>query len=323
MTTPEITIVVPAHNESASLAPLVAQLLKRMDMLAIRCEVVIVNDGSTDDTATVIETLASQTPQIKSIHFSRNFGKEAAMAAGMESALGQAVLFIDADMQHPPELIEKMVEAWRSGAHVVNAQKRTRSTEHFAYRWCARLFNQGMSSALQFDMSGASDYKLLDRKVVQALLDCPERVRFFRGLVAWVGFKQVSVAFDVAPRVAGQSSWSTRSLLRYTLQNLLAFSSAPLYWVAVMGFLMALLSFAMLLQTLYTYLFSNVAVGFTTVIALQVILGGMVLCALGVLAAYVGLIYEEVKRRPMYVINPSAHVGLSTVATQEHQRRDS
>jgi dolichol-phosphate mannosyltransferase len=303
MNTPEISVVVPAFNESANLEPLVSRLLGGFRSVSCTCEILIVNDGSTDGTLEAAAALESQHPEVRAIHFARNFGKEAALAAGMDAALGRATLFMDADLQHPPELVQQMVLAWRRGAQVVNAVKRHRSAEPLLYRWCARLFNHSMSTALRSNMAGASDYKLLDRCVIQALLDCPERVRFFRGLVAWVGFRQERLEFDVPDRHAGQSSWSSWALLRYTLRNLLAFSSAPLYWVAATGFIMAVLSFAMLMQTLYNYFIAGAAVGFTTVIALQVMLGGMVLSALGVMAAYMALIYEEIKRRPLYVVN--------------------
>lgn len=303
MTQPEISIVIPAFNESANLGVLVDRLLSSLQLLHCTCEILIVNDGSTDTTAQTLANLERQHPSVRAIHFARNFGKEAALDAGMRGSTGLAVLFMDADLQHPPELLAQMVHAWRQGAHVVNAIKRRRGAEPLLYRWCAKWFNLGMSASLQLNMAGASDYKLLDRRVVQALLDCPERVRFFRGMVAWVGFQQENITFDVAARHAGESSWSTPALVRYTLRNLLAFSSAPLYWVAVTGLAMAVLSFAMFVQTLYTYFFTGAAVGFTTVISLQVMLGGVVLSALGIIAAYLALIYEEVKRRPMYVIN--------------------
>ncbi len=306
MIPPELSVVVPAYNEAANLPTLVRRLCAGMAAIGCVCEIIVVDDGSTDATAEVAEALAHEFPRLRLLRFSRNFGKEAALAAGMDAAVGRGVLFIDADLQHPPELAQDMVAAWRAGAQVVDAVKRRRGREPWYYRLCAALFNRGMSRALDFDMSGASDYKLLDRRVVHALLACPERVRFFRGMVAWVGFERAVVEFDVADRHAGDSSWSPRALLRYTLRNLLAFSSAPLYWVALTGFAMAVLSFVMLLQTLYVYLFGEAAVGFTTVIALQVVLGGMILGALGILAAYQALIYEEAKRRPAYVVADSA-----------------
>ena len=318
MTQPEISIVIPAFNESANLGPLVARLLSSLPSPDCTCEIVIVNDGSTDATAQTLLQLERLHPQVRSIQFARNFGKEAALAAGMQAATGRAVLFMDADLQHPPELVAQMVNAWRQGAHVVNAIKRRRGAEPLIYRWCAKLFNHGMSASLQFNMAGASDYKLLDRRVIQALLDCPERVRFFRGMVAWVGFRQESIMFDVATRHAGETSWSTPALVRYTLRNLLAFSSAPLYWVAATGLAMAVLSFVVLMQTLYTYFFTGAAVGFTTVISLQVMLGGVVLSALGIIAAYLALIYEEVKKRPMYIINQP---DTTTPRPREHAHR--
>lgn len=303
MTDVEISVVVPAYNESDNLPALVDRLLTAMGALACTCEIILVNDGSRDNTAEVADALAIQHAVVKVLHFSRNFGKEAALAAGMDVAVGRGVLFMDADLQHPPELMVQMVTAWREGAQVVNAVKRSRGDESALYRICSRLFNWGMSAAISGDMAGSSDYKLLDRSVIQALLECSERVRFFRGLVAWVGFVQVNIEFDVAQRHAGEPSWPLRSLLRYTLHNLLAFSSAPLYWLALVGLVMSALSCVLLVQTLYNYLMGLSAPGFTTIISLQIILSGVILFALGVIAVYIAMIYTEIKRRPTYVIN--------------------
>jgi len=270
--------------------------------LACTFEIILVNDGSKDNTAEIAERLARQNPVVKPLHFARNFGKEAALTAGMDIASGRGVLFMDADMQHPPELVEQMVQAWREGAQVVNAVKRSRGDESRLYRLCSRVFNFGISAAIGSDMTGSSDYKLLDRCVIRALRDFPERVRFFRGLVAWVGFAQVRIEFDVAQRHAGTTSWPIASLLRYTLHNLLAFSSAPLYWVALVGAGMSVLSGVLLLQTLYKHLMGLSEPGFTTVISLQIILSGMILCALDVISVYIAMIYTETKSRPAYVI---------------------
>lgn len=316
MTGPEISVVVPAYNEARNLPALVDRLMSALKPLSCTAEVILVNDGSSDDTAEVAERLARQNPAVKPLHFSRNFGKEAALSAGMNAAVGRGILFMDADLQHPPELIAQMVEAWRGGAQVVNAVKRSRGDESTLYRLCSRLFNWGMTAAVSSDMTGSSDYKLLDQCVVHALRECPERVRFFRGLVAWVGFVQVRVEFDVAQRHAGSTSWPVASLLRYTLHNLLAFSSAPLYWVALVGAGMSVLSGVLLVHTLYNHLMGLAAPGFTTVIALQIILSGMILCALGVISMYVAMIYTEVKRRPTYVI------GNRTLPTADPDRRD-
>lgn len=302
MITPEISVVIPAYNEGRNLAELVNKLSARLRVISSSHEIIVVNDGSRDDTQEVAELLALSYPEVRPLHLSRNFGKESALAAGMDVAQGRAVLFIDADLQHPPELIDEMIHSWRAGAQVVNAIKRNRGQESIAYKLCSSLFNWAMTAAVTTEMAGSSDYKLLDRCVVQALQECPERVRFFRGLVAWVGFTQAQIEFDVEKRHAGMTSWPIRHLISYTLQNLLAFSSAPLYWVAFLGAGMSILSCILLAQTLYNYLMGLATPGFTTVISLQIILSGMILCALGVIAVYIAMIYKEVKRRPVYVI---------------------
>ncbi len=302
MNTPEISVVIPAYNEGRNLTELVNKLFARLSAISSSHEIIIVNDGSKDDTHEVAEVLALSYPNVRTLHLSRNFGKESALAAGMDVALGHAVLFMDADLQHPPELIDEMIRSWRAGAQVVNAIKRSRGKESIAYKLCSSLFNWAMTAAVSNEMAGSSDYKLLDRCVVQALQECPERVRFFRGLVAWVGFTQARIEFDVEKRHSGVTSWPIRYLISYTFQNLLAFSSAPLYWVAFLGAGMSILSCVLLAQTLYNYLMGLATPGFTTVISLQIILSGMILCALGVIAVYIAMIYKEVKRRPVYVI---------------------
>jgi dolichol-phosphate mannosyltransferase len=297
-----LSIVVPAYNEAANLDALVEQLSTRALALSDRLEIVIVNDGSRDDTAGKIIELEASYPFVRGIHFSRNFGKEAALEAGLEQAQGDAVLFVDADLQHPPTLIPSMIAEWRAGADVVNARKRDRGTESMLYGAASRLFYRVFSKAAGGDFRGASDYKLIDRQVADAVKQCQERNRFFRGLVAWVGFRQVDLPFDVQPRAMGEASWSTWQLMRYSISNLLSFSSLPLVAVAIAGLSMTAISFLLLMQTLIRYLMGNAQDGFTTVIVSQAAFSGVILLAVGVLAMYVARLYDEQKRRPVYIV---------------------
>ncbi|MDS4022559.1 MAG: glycosyltransferase family 2 protein [Candidatus Competibacter sp.] len=265
-------------------------------------EIVIVNDGSSDGTEAYLATVSVENPNVRAINLSRNFGKEAALAAGLASAGGQCLAFIDADLQHPPELIAMMYAEWRRGSDVVNAVKRQRATEPGLYRWLAQAFNRLMTETIGSDMSGASDYKLIDRQVAEVLLNCTERNRFFRGLVAWVGFKVANVEFDVHKREVGDSKWSLWSLIRYSITNIVSFSSMPLRAVGIAGFIMAALGVVLLAQTLIRYAMGEAAIGFTTVIAVQILLSGMVLTALGVISIYLSHMYEEQKQRPIFII---------------------
>lgn len=298
----ELSVVVPAFNEADMLPRFVDALDRVLDTLAVRAELVIVNDGSQDNTEQVLQAIARERPGVVPVNFSRNFGKEAALAAGLAVATGECVVFMDADLQHPPEVLPDMLARWREGYDVVNGRKRRRSQEPALYRRFAHLFNGLMSAAVGGDMAGASDFKLLDRQVVNTLLQFPERNRFFRGLVTWVGYRVADVEFDVQEREIGATKWSLRGLLRYSLSNLLAFSSLPLVAVAYVGFITVGLGSLLLIQTFYRYFSGTAAIGFTTVIAVQVTLGGMILLALGVIAIYMARMYDEQKQRPMFVI---------------------
>lgn len=298
----EVSMVVPAFNEQDNLRTIVGVLEKILRQCTSSFEILIVNDGSRDRTEETLAELEAEFDFVRAVNLSRNFGKEAAMGAGLESANGNCIIFIDADLQHPPELIPEMLARWRTGADVVNAVKRDRGDESLFYRAFAGIFNQIMSSSIGTDVSGACDYKLIDRQVATALLDCPERNRFFRGLVAWVGFKVVNVLFDVQERNAGVTKWSPLSLIKYSIRNVLAFTSMPLIGVAYTGFLVVFMGLLLLLQTLFNFMSGHALSGFTTVIVVQILLSGMILFALGIIAIYMARMYDEQKCRPMFLI---------------------
>jgi glycosyltransferase involved in cell wall biosynthesis len=314
-----LSIIVPAFNEVEALPRLVVEVGRVMADLQCRYELVIVNDGSSDGTEACLAKLSHMYPSIiTAVNLSRNFGKEAAMAAGLETARGQALVFIDADLQHPPELLARMYDQWRSGSDIVNAVKRKRANEPGLYIWLANAFNRLMTGMIGRDMSGASDYKLIDRQVADVLMECPERNRFFRGLVAWVGFDEANIEFDVQEREHGDSKWSLWSLVRYSVTNMVSFSSWPLRAVGMVGFVTAALGMLLLIQTLVRYAMGEAASGFTTVIAIQLLLSGMLLTALGVISVYLSQMYEEQKQRPLFIIKRPRVLGPPRVdATDE------
>jgi polyisoprenyl-phosphate glycosyltransferase len=298
---PTLSIILPVYNEADVIQDALDGIRAAVTELDLSFELVVVDDGSTDRTLNIINEASKNDPRVVPVFFSRNFGKEAALAAGLQHARGDAVVLMDADLQHPPSVISEMVAKWHEGFDVVNAVKKDRGDQSIFYRLFAGAFNRLMGAALQQSFSGASDFKLLDRQAVDAVNNCGERSRFFRGLVAWVGFRTASVSFDVADRAAGYAKWSALSLIRYSLKNLVAFTSLPLKVISLFGFLTVLLSVCLGIQTLYNYLSGRAVSGFTTVILLLILIGGVILVSIGVVGIYIAQIYHEQKQRPVYV----------------------
>ncbi len=313
---PELSVVLPMYNEQAALGLALLAISQQLAATGRTFELVCVDDGSRDRTLACLQELALTEPRVQVVALSRNFGKEGAMAAGLEVARGQAVLLMDADLQHPAELIPRMVALWTEGYDVVSAVKERRADESWLYRRLAAVFNHLMGGAAGRSFQGASDFKLLDRQVVEALRACPERSRFFRGLVAWVGFRTVEVPFQVAERVAGESKWSAAGLVRYSARNLLSFTAFPLRLVALVGFVTLLAGFGLGLQTLVLYATGRAVTGFTTVILLQLILGGLILTSVGVIAVYLSEVYDEVKGRPVFLVRRDRELGRPSAPTE-------
>jgi glycosyltransferase involved in cell wall biosynthesis len=300
---PDITVVVPLHNEAESLERLTKELVAALDQLDMRSEVVFVDDGSTDDTAARLTEIARQRPGlIVPVRLSRNFGKENALAAGLTAARGRAVIVMDGDLQHPPALIPQLVSRWQSGADVVNAVKADRGKEGVFHRLFARAFYALIGGAIGQRMESQSDFKLLDRQVVENILTFPEQHRFFRGLVAWVGFRVDEVPFQVQGRAAGRPSLTGLRLVGYAVRNLMAFSSLPLRAIAWFGFITTALAAILAVQTLYNWAAGRAISGFTTAILVTLIIGGVNLVCLGIVAVYLSVMYDELKRRPAFIV---------------------
>jgi len=301
----KVTLIVPIFNEADVIADFCVELTSVTNKITqkkqVSFEILLVDDVSSDNPAEIIQKMTKDKDLFTGIYFSRNFGKEAAMLAGIEYATGDAAIIIDADFQHPAELISDMVEKWQDGFHVVDAVKRKRAESSFLNTVMASIFNRIMSLSTGRDMAGASDFKLLDRQVIDAIKAMPEKNRFFRGLVAWAGFDVSQIIFDTLPRRAGEKKWPIRSLLNYAINNIVAFTSLPLKIMGLVGFVLALGGGGLLLQTMIRY-FSGLAVeGFTTVIAIQLITGGFILISIGVISLYLSKIYNEIKGRPIYI----------------------
>ena len=299
---PLLSIVVPSYNEEANIENTAKVLTEILEENKIAYEILFVNDGSTDETYEKIEAQSKENPRIKGISFSRNFGKEASIFAGLEYAIGDAVVVMDCDLQHPAELIPKMYNLWLEGYEVVEGIKSSRGKEGKFHRFCAGLFYDIMSKLIKMDMRSTSDYKLLDRKVVNVLVSLPERNTFFRALSFWVGFKTVKVEYEVKERLYGSTKWSFASLIRYAINNATSFSTLPLQMVTMLGVISILFSIVLGIQTLIRYLTGNSLEGFPTVILLILLIGGFIMLSLGIIGHYLARIYEEVKGRPKYII---------------------
>lgn len=298
-----LSIVLPAYNEEQNIANTAKVLAECMEGQGIDYELVFVSDGSRDGTYAEILKAAADNPRVKGAQFSRNFGKEAGIFAGLELSAGDAVVVMDCDLQHPPEAIPRMWEKWKAGAEIVEGIKSNRGRESLGYRLSAGLFYKIMSALIKIDMNASSDFKLLDRKVVNVLLELPERNTFFRALTFWAGFRTETVEYEVQERQFGESKWSLWSLMRYAISNATSFSTLPLQLVTVMGVASILGSVVLFVQTLVRYFMGTSVEGFTTVILLILIIGGFIMLSLGVIGHYIARIYEEVKGRPKYIIS--------------------
>ena len=299
----KLSIVLPSYNEEQNIAKTAKVLAELLEKEQIEYELLFINDGSKDATYEEICKAAKENPNVKGVGFSRNFGKEASIFAGLKMATGDAVIVMDCDLQHPPQTILDMWKLWQEGYEVVEGIKTSRGKEGFFHKISAGLFYKIMSALIKVDMNSSSDFKLLDRKVVDVLADLPEKNTFFRALSFWAGFKTTTVEYDVAERQFGESKWSFRSLMKYAISNATSFSTLPLQLVTVMGVISIIFSIILGIQTLVNYILGNAVEGFTTVILLVLIVGGFIMLSLGIIGHYLARIYEEVKGRPKFIIS--------------------
>jgi glycosyltransferase involved in cell wall biosynthesis len=309
--TPSISCILPAFNESRSLPVLLQQLSETLQARFTRWEIVVVNDGSSDDTELALVPWIAR-GNIRYVALSRNFGKEAALTAGLDRARGEIVLLMDADLQHPPALIDDMLAAWRGGADMVYTVRASRADESWlkkvGSRWFYRVVNAGSRTPIPPD---AGDFRLLDRKVVEALKSLPERNRFMKGLYAWVGFPSAVVTYEPNERFAGDSSFSMRSLIRLALTGVTAFTNFPLRLWSAVGAAIAVCSIAggvWIVIEHYTVGSDNVP-GWATLAVSAMFFSGVQLLSIGILGEYVGRIFDEVKQRPVYLVRHDSGEG--------------
>ncbi len=298
-----LSVILPSYNEEKMIpvaADTISAILEREN---IDFELLFVDDGSKDATWENITRAAELNKHVVGVHFSRNFGKEAAMFAGLEKASGDCCVVIDCDLQHPPEKIVEMYRLWEDGYEVVEGIKEDRGEESGFHKFAANSFYGLISKATGMDMSSSSDFKLLDRKVVDTLNKLPERNVFFRALSFWVGFKKATVYYSVRERTEGVSKWSTKSLIKYAITNIGSFSSAPLHIVTVLGFIMLAVAIVFSIISLVQKLTGQALGGFTTVILLLMFSSSIIMISLGIVGYYIARIYDEIKGRPRYIIS--------------------
>ena len=298
-----LSVIIPAYNEEPVIETAYRTISGILTDACIEHEIIFVDDGSKDKTFETISRLAEICPNLRGLHFSRNFGKEAAISAGLAAAEGDCVVVIDCDLQHPPEKIVEMYRLWEEGYEIVEGVKSSRGEEGKMHGFAARAFYSIISSMVGFDMSNASDFKLLDRKVVDILNSIPERKGFFRAISFWVGYRKTSVEFDVCERTAGESKWSTWGLIKYAASNISAYSAAPMQIVTVLGFVMLFIACVIGVWALVDKLGGRALEGMTTVIFITVFIGSILMISLGIIGYYVARIYEEIKGRPKYIVS--------------------
>ncbi len=299
-----LSVIVPAYNEEKCIKRAYSAIHSVLTENNIDSEFIFVDDGSSDHTYEEICELSSKEENISGIRFSRNFGKESAISAGLAAVSGSCAVVIDCDLQHPPEKIVEMYRLWEKGYEIVEGIKRERGQEKKTYRVGAKIFYSVISRMAGFDMANSSDFKLLDRKVVDVLNRMPEK-GFFRAISYWVGYNKTTVEYDVAERVDGQSKWTSQGLIKYALSNISSYSTAPMQTVTVLGFVMLIISVIFGIWALIDKIIGRALEGMTTVIIITIFIGSIIMISLGIIGYYIARIYEEIKGRPKYIISSS------------------
>lgn len=303
----ELSIVIPFHNEEPNIDHLFERLSAIVNRLNISYEIICIDDGSRDNTLKCLINHHYGDPAIKVVSFSRNFGKEIALTAGIDHTQGKAVIPIDADLQDPPELIEQLIDKWREGYDVVYAQRRLRLDDSCLKRLTAKAFYWTIGKVSPVEIpANVGDFRLLDRRVVEALKQMPERTRFMKGLFAWVGFKQCSIPYDRQPRYQGQSKWNYWKLWNFALDGITSFSLIPLKIWTYLGLTISFLAFLYAAYLIIFTLIAGITVpGYISLMVVILFLGGIQLIGLGIIGEYLGRIYEETKQRPLYLVQES------------------
>ena len=308
----KLSVVLPAYNEELMVGKTCRVLAQVLTEAQIPYELVVVNDGSSDRTWEEIQKAGERDANVTGVLFSRNFGKEAAIFAGLAQAGGDVVAVMDCDLQHPPQTLIEMYRLWQDGYEVIEGVKSDRGKEGFLHKECAGFFYDIMSKATKVNMKDASDFKMLDRKAVDSILSMPERNMFVRATSTWVGYKTTSVEFEVQEREAGVSKWSPWTLVKYAFTNIVAFTTFPLQFVTITGVVCFICSLVLMIYSLIQYFAGSAVEGYTTLLMVLLLVGSAMMISLGIIGYYIAKIYEEVKRRPRYIISKVIKNGEQT-----------
>lgn len=300
-----LSVILPVYNEEKNIERAYEAIRDVLKGAKIDFELVYVNDGSKDRSFEKVRELASRVKdgKILGVSFSRNFGKEAAIFSGLSHATGDVCAVMDCDLQHPPETLVEMYRMWEQGFEIIEGVKRSRGKESIFYKSFAKLFYRLISKSTGIEMYRSSDFKMLDRKVVDEYIKLPERNIFFRALSSWLGFKSAVVEFDVKEREYGKTKWSIKSLVKYAVGSITSFTTAPMQFITVSGVVFSLFAIVLAIQSLIRWASGRALEGFTTVILLLLIVGGLLMISLGIIGYYIARIYEEIKGRPRSIVN--------------------
>ncbi len=316
-----ISVVVPVYNEEESLDAFYDAVSRQLNALEIDWELIFVNDGSRDRSMEILRRLSERDSHVGVINFARNFGHQIAITAGSNHALGDAVIIMDADLQHPPEMIPQMISLWREGNHVVYTVRSygeeigwfKKKTSQWFYSFLNRISDTSF-------IPGAADFRLMDRKVVDSLGEMQERSRFVRGMVSWLGFRQTGIPYTANPRAAGTSKYTLRKMIAFAIDGITGFSTKPLRWITYLGLMVASLSIFYACYVLFETIFLGLQTpGWPTLIITVLLLGGVQLISLGVIGEYIGKIYMETKQRPLYVVQERIGVETGAIAEDTNQ----
>lgn len=304
---PDLSIVVPVYNEKENLEHLYERLKTVLAPLGHSYELIFVDDGSSDSTLDVLKSFQKQDGNVRILSFSRNFGHQIALTAGLDYASGKAVISLDADLQHPPELIPELVKRWKDGYDVVYTVRMDSGDTSWFKRITSKVFYRLMNFFSHTHIpEGGADFRLLNRRAVDTLKNIRERNRMLRGLVGWIGFNQIALPYQAAPRRGGAPKYSLLRMARLAMDGLTSFSSAPLYLATIFGFIVSIFSFLYAAYVLYARFFTDMTVpGWTSLVVVVLFLGGVQLICLGIMGEYIGKIYSEMKNRPLYLVRES------------------
>lgn len=310
----DLSIIIPVYNEEDIIENTVIEVECALRPLDYAYEIILVDDGSKDDTWKTIERIEKMKRGgiFKGILFSRNFGKEAALLAGLAYSKGRAVITMDSDLQHPPERIPEFITEWENGYKIVEGVKKSRGNETTIHHVFAGAFYKILSRAVGKDMNNTSDFKLLDREIVDVILKMPEKQMFYRAITAWVGFKSTTVEFNVQKRIYGESKWTAVKLTQYAIRNITSFTSVPLQLITVLGGLFFLLAIFVGIFAMIKWVNGSAVEGFTTVILLQLIYGSITMFAMGLMGYYISKLSDEIRNRPRYIVEKEIGIDEKT-----------